>query len=280
MNGFLNKYLIRLFAVLSLFYCIFSCILGIKSPIFILDETQVLYLFSTSAQVIAGIFGLTITGYIFLRNELDRQKLEDETVTDAVDALKKKYFVFTKYITVLSITTILFSLTTISIKPSSYLIIATIAVNISQSLLAVTLFGIAFFIYDILRPDKIERISNMIQKSIERDSTSERGSIEEFLLNFNTIERLLDKYKDLYLQNQVIDRNRLNKYGIPKSKIVEFFYKNELIDNDTRSRLLDLIRFRNSLIHGTELSVSKHIVQEAKNLLDKLQSAIDIKNSG
>jgi hypothetical protein len=47
-----------------------------------LDENQILYLFSISAQVIAAIYGLTLTGFIFLRNELSREEFEDETLVD------------------------------------------------------------------------------------------------------------------------------------------------------------------------------------------------------
>ena len=66
-----------------------------------LNETQILYLFSTSAQVIAAIYGLTLTGFIFFRNELSREEFEDETLADAVENLKARYFVLLVFITVL-----------------------------------------------------------------------------------------------------------------------------------------------------------------------------------
>jgi hypothetical protein len=58
-----------------------------------LNENQILYLFSTSAQVIAAIYGLTLTGFVFFRSELNRQEFEDETLVDAVESLKRRYFV-------------------------------------------------------------------------------------------------------------------------------------------------------------------------------------------
>jgi hypothetical protein len=39
-----------------------TSIIGLKTPLLILNENQILYLYSTSAQVLAGIYGLTLTG--------------------------------------------------------------------------------------------------------------------------------------------------------------------------------------------------------------------------
>ena len=66
--------------------------IGIKTPLLILNENQVLYLYSTSAQVLAGVYGLTLTGFIFFRNELSREEFEDDTLTEAVESLKSRYF--------------------------------------------------------------------------------------------------------------------------------------------------------------------------------------------
>src|ERR1044072_6288048 len=72
-----------------------------------LNETQIMYLFSTSSQVIAAIYGLTLTGFIFFRNELNREEFDDETLADAVETLKARYFVLLVFITALVTLTLL-----------------------------------------------------------------------------------------------------------------------------------------------------------------------------
>lgn len=52
------SYFTALFAVMS----IISTIIGLSSLATKLNENQVLYLFSTTGQVIAAIYGLTLTG--------------------------------------------------------------------------------------------------------------------------------------------------------------------------------------------------------------------------
>lgn len=69
-----------------------SIILYLIKPLFGLNENQILYLFSSASQVIAAIFGLIITGYIFLRNELDRKADKDETLEEVILLLKSEYF--------------------------------------------------------------------------------------------------------------------------------------------------------------------------------------------
>ena len=51
--------------------------------------------------MIAGIYGLTITGFIFLRNELSREENEDETLIDAIDILKKRYFQLLLFVSIM-----------------------------------------------------------------------------------------------------------------------------------------------------------------------------------
>jgi len=256
-----------------------SSIIGTYAPVFLLNENQVLYLFSTSAQVVGGVFGLTIAGYTFLRNELDRQKKEDESLAEQIDELKARYFYLATFITGVSALAIFTSLLTISVGTPHRANEIVIAINASQSIVVAAVLSIAYFILDIFRPGRIERISDGIRKDLDRESENDKGSLEEFLRSFNQIEQLLDSYQNHYLQNRQQTRYRTSTARIPKPKIVEFIYRSELIDGDIRTKLVDLIRLRNSLIHGTELFVSKHTVAEASTLLDVLRAALSIRNA-
>lgn len=270
---------IVLTAVGTIVAALVSSLIGVYAPVFLLNDNQVLYLFSTSAQVVGGVFGLTIAGYTFLRNELDRQKKEDESLAEQIDELKARYFYLATFITAVSALAIFTSLLTISVGTPHRANENVIAINASQSVVVAAVLSIAYFILDIFRPGRIERISDGIRKDLDRESTSDKGSLEEFLRSFNQIEQLLDAYQNDYLQNRQQARYRTSIARIPKPKIVEFIFRSELIDGDIRTRLVDLIRLRNSLIHGTELYVSKHTVTEAATLLEVLRTALMNRNS-
>jgi|GEM_PF-7121262 hypothetical protein len=53
------------FSALWIVLSVVSTSVGLSSLVTPLNENQVLYLFSTTGQVIAAIYGLTLTGFIF-----------------------------------------------------------------------------------------------------------------------------------------------------------------------------------------------------------------------
>src|SRR3546814_8136884 len=100
---------IGLFGIAFIILAVITSYVGTKNPILTLNENQILYLFSTSAQVLAGVYGLTLTGFIFFRNELSREELEDETLVEAVESLKNRYFTLLIFVTLSSVVTLLLS---------------------------------------------------------------------------------------------------------------------------------------------------------------------------
>ena len=96
------------FSVLALFLGgVATSLLGYLRPVLTLNENQILYLYSTTAQVLSAIYGLTLTGFIFFRNELSREEFGDESLEQAVEVLKKRYFRVLLFVTLLSMFTVL-----------------------------------------------------------------------------------------------------------------------------------------------------------------------------
>ena len=110
-----KRFFIISFVALVLGSLVFVSI-GLIKTAFPLKENQILYLYSASAQVLAGIYGLTLTGFIFFRNELSREEFNDDSLVDAVNRLKFRYFEMLMFITALTITSLLLSNLVISIE--------------------------------------------------------------------------------------------------------------------------------------------------------------------
>lgn len=108
-----------------------SSTVGLLFPWLTLNENQVLYLFSTSAQVIAAIYGLTLTGFLFFRNELTREAAEDETLAEAIEQLKSRYFVLLTFITSLVALTLILSNLAISHESSTQTGTTTVLINVN-----------------------------------------------------------------------------------------------------------------------------------------------------
>ncbi|MEQ5346954.1 hypothetical protein ABN253_02040 [Proteus genomosp. 6] len=264
---FLKNFDFIILPIIITITCIISIWIGLFHPLFSLNENQVLYLYSNSSQVLAAIYGLTLTGFIFFRNELIRNETIDNTLSDATDNLKIRYRKKLIFITLLSIITLITSNLVISIENIKHEDTKIFFMNLSQTLFIVSLITISFFIFDILEPKKIEKESLKIQEEFDPDiNKSDNGDLSEFLKNFNKIERLLKKNGGNFFPNI--------KYISNKALSNAIFRKN-LINEKLFYNINKLISLRNSIVHGAEPVVSNNIVDLSKNVLEELSSSLE-----
>ncbi|CAI4158195.1 conserved membrane hypothetical protein [Alteromonas macleodii] len=263
----------------STFLVIISAItslIGLDRPLFSLNENQIFYLYSTSAQVLAGIYGLTLTGFIFFRNELSREEFEDDTLTVAVESLKERYFNMLLFVTALSIFTLIMSNLVISSESSDQTTFNTIIMNTAQSAFFINLLIIAYFIFDVIAPKRIEKESRVIQQRVDPIPEAEdKGSLENFLTNYNQLEYILQKYGQAYQSE--LEGERRSRRRISNVRLAEFILRAERIDQGLFGEIKSLISLRNSIIHGAEPVVSKHMVELSERILQELASALHVK---
>ncbi|TVO94049.1 hypothetical protein [Shewanella algae] len=253
-----------------------TSLIGLERPLLSLNENQIFYLYSTSAQVLAGVYGLTLTGFIFFRNELSREEFEDDTLTVAVDSLKERYFNMLLFVTALSIFTLIMSNLVISSESSAQTMFNTIIMNTAQSAFFINLLVIAYFIFDVIAPKRIEKESKVIQQKVDPTPEAEdKGSLESFLTNYNKLEYILQKYGQAYQSEfEGVSRSRRR---ISNVRLAEFILRAERINQGLFGEIKSLISLRNSIIHGAEPVVSKHMVELSENILQELASALHIK---
>lgn len=267
---------IALFVMLS----IATNIVGLTEAAFPLNENQILYLFSTSAQVLAGVYGLTLTGFIFFRNELSREEFEDETLGDAVENLKQRYFILLLFITALVILTLLLANLAIVNEGSGSDSSNALIINVAQSAFVTSLFAIAYFIFDVISPKRIEFASKVLQKRVDPTRADQAiGSLEDFLRNFNQIELLLADAGQMYQENSLAHYEKKYPRRLPNSKLAEILFRNERINQSLFQRVRELITLRNSIIHGADPVVSQEIVVTSTQVLQELSSALTSQSS-
>lgn len=254
-----------------------ALIIYYSSPLFHLNENQILYLFSASSQVIAAIYGLIITGYIFLRNELDRKADNDDSFEEIVSILKADYFGSIVTISIVTFLSIALCILVIVDATSVYKITLDILINISVSVIFTELILIVTFVIKILNPKSIEIASDKLRAKTITSESGEKGSIEYFLTNFNQIEYILAKYATAITNPELTDYERVKRQRIPNPKLVHILFKDDRIDSALKDDLIKLISFRNSIIHGTNLFISKQDVELSKDLLDRLKNSLGVR---
>jgi hypothetical protein len=256
------KYInIIILTILSFVFIVFSLILKDKSYIIICKD-QILYLFSSTAQVLAGIIGLTITAYIFYYNELQRQLEQDDTKVGIIEELTKKNFHFILFLSLYGFLGLIFSFISITINND-------IIINISMSIIVTEIIAIFYFVIDIVNPNNIKNTSNRILRNKENklnDNDKPRISMEKFMKEFNLLEMILRNYlkeKENYEKN------------IPLYKIANYLLIDEIINYDLKNKLLDIIKYRNALVHGSNFKdINKKIFNNILEIKDKLNDLI------
>ena len=245
-------------------------------PVFRLDENQILYLFSSASQVVAAIYGLIITGYIFLRNELDRKAEKDETYEEIIANLKSEYFNSIINISLVTLLSISLCFLVIVDATSNTKILLDLLINISISVILAELVLIVSFVVRILNPKSLEIESDKIRAKTKSNSIGEKGSIEDFLKNYNQIEYILSKYGSAITNPELSDFESIKKKRIANTKLVYILFNVEKINADLKNDLIELISFRNSLIHGSSFFVTKKSVEQSENVLNRLRTSLGV----
>ncbi|MCL7765487.1 hypothetical protein MPF19_18875 [Polaribacter sp. Z014] len=249
------------------------------NPIFILNENQILYLFSAASQVIAAIFGLIITGYIFLRNELDRKYERDESYQEIITILKEEYFRLISIISSFTVTSIILCFLNIVLESSAHKSILDITINITGIIVIGSLLFIVSFILKILSPNSFEFASEELRRKYTTNENGERGSLEDFLKNYNEIEYILQKYGSSLLYENLTDYESIKMKRIPNRKLVTILTKENKFDNKLESDLLKLISLRNGIVHGLNPTISNEDELFSENVKIKVRESLNVNNN-
>jgi len=304
---------VKTYGILN-FLLIIACVLiGQIYPFFNLSENQTLYIFSSMAQVIAGIFGLTIAGYTFLRNQQDRLVDKDDTLIEIFERIQGNQHRLVEFITALSVISILSALLVIALRESSNQNIKLAATYISLSLFVSSILWTAYFVIEVTRPEKISNESKIIKAEIisQVNTESELGGrnisedldnlnqkispnknnnhFSDFMRNFNIIEKYLvgfaefefgsksqekfnfDLINDMPNKNFTLDQN----VNWPISKIVKALFSEAIINKEFSNEILSIIKYRNALIHGEDLSVDLNMLSRVVAAVKKLRLSIE-----
>jgi len=250
-----------------------------------LTENQALYTFSSEAQVIAAVYGLTITGYIFLRNQQDRAADRDESLAEILESIQREQHRLIAFITTISLGSILVALLAIIGRESSLAGIRLLTQNTAAALFSGSLAWTGFFVLDAMRPDKIARASQAIKIEVEEEvgtrPPEKRGNLEEFLLNFNAIEQLLENFSRMHLDRPTslasvsldseFSRPRSPRSAWTKPRIVRAMLSQGVIRSELAEELIELIRYRNAVVHGQDMSISAEMVDRVRAACSELE---------
>lgn len=255
----------------------------------ILSENSILYIYSTIAQVLAGLMALTLVAVPYLYTLLEKNVQEDESWETAVSIAKENVFEYFLMIFIIGIVSILFCLFTMGafnyVKYQDYSL--TIATCSFLYFISILLYLI-FYSFD---PTRLSKISNeYVKKYLEKKSLKSNHSTQ--VISLDGIESEITS-KDLEFKEEDNLHSSIGCFFIEYSKFegnINTYYKNvvnspksppfmlkinelkhfNLLPDDLYDEINNIRIFRNALAH------TSHQMDLNKSLIDTL--TLRIKN--
>lgn len=251
---------------------ILSVILGLLiKPIFLLNESQLLYVFSSMAQIVGSVFGLTLTAYVFFVDKFKEAMRNDDTYYDATISLLRQFFHTLALIAMICGCTILvciFGIITLHNCTTIYPILINESVLLfSLGIVSILLFGVI-----LLDPEKLDReIKRQAESVREQEANDKPGDISDFLKHYNLMQKaIINLAKDI-VDEQGAGPQFFKNYKPQIIQSLLILNQKEIINYSLMAEINDLRLFRNGLVHGVDFNVPQSICDR----VTKISNAIN-----
>lgn len=257
--------------VISVFIQIFV-VIDAFFPTIIHSTDAVSSVMSTCSEVVAGLYGITLTGYIFFADRFQNTSRDDESLYDAVQALMLRYNHMAGFISLMCLVCIVCGEGIVLYGSNTLLPQWLYRIWVNETLLFFfwTFDFILYFVISVLDPHKVSRISTQKKSKLSHDKTA--GNPEEFLAAWAAIEEKL-----YALREKLISTIRFVPGAKAKGK-PELIHTLEVLRNYGRIgnglwRKLDTLRqYHNLTLHDPNMSVSQEMCNLARDVLEELES--------
>lgn len=225
---------------------------------------------STCSEVLAGLYGITLTGYIFFADRFKDTSEEDESLYDAVQALLIRYNHMAGFISLMCLVCILLAEGIVLYGTNTLLPAKLYRFWINETLLLCfcTFDLILYFVISVLDPHKVKRISSQKKSKISEDTAM--GSPEEFMAVWGEIEENL-----FALRDELISQMRFipgASKGKPKLvQTLEVLRNYGRINHNLWRRLDKLRQYHNWSLHDVNMAVSQEMCDLAREVLAELE---------
>ena len=216
---------------------------------FDVDQTQMSTLFTTTAQIVGGLYGLTLTAYVFFVDKFRDSTKDDETLYDATNSVLSNLFAGLISISILCgliIVTSLFGIANLGrLSAVEYWLI-----NENVLVFVLEIVAILFFGVQLLDPKKLDKELNRMKRADDKKNST---------LDYPPKKENAQHYVPMDLLN--------GRAGKPRIIMgLQILNENQIINNNVRLLIDDLRKYRNSVAHGLECSVTDSRLEEIRNI--------------
>ncbi|MBQ7860531.1 MAG: hypothetical protein IJ347_10465 [Faecalibacterium sp.] len=240
-------------------------------PLIQYEVDSVSTVLSTCAEVIAGLYGITLTGYIFFADRFQNTSKEDESLYDAVQALLLRYNHMAGIISLMCMICIVLGEGIVLYGVNTLLPrwLYRFWVNETLLLYFITFDFVLYFVISVLDPRKIDRIST--QKKAKLSVETIMGDPQKFLEDWGASEQKLAALREKLVR----DMRLIPGAGKNKPQLVHTL---EVLRNYGRIsgnlwRKLDKLRqYHNLTLHDPGMTVSQEMCDLAQSVRAELEN--------
>ncbi len=245
--------------------------------VFSLSENQLLYLFSAIAQVIGGLFGLTLTAYVFFVDKFRDSARDDETYYDATFSLLDQYYhilILTACICGVSIILAVAGIIVLHNVAAAY----SFMINETVFLFVISLVDILRFGTMLLDPHKLDKeLENLQRKASEKyqeEFSDKPEDFVQFLKTYNQLYDLVIRFAEKCSEKQ--EYSYVNKRSPQIIQSLQTLWQHEIINRELCDEINDLRVIRNALVHGDEFAVPRGLCDRIGEIYSTLNEAFAV----
>ena len=268
--------------ILNIFICIFF------KPFFALNENQLLYLFSLMAQVVASIFGLTLTAFVFFSEKFRESAKGDDTYYDAIISLLNRFFLMLIIIAITCGVAIIFCVSGI-IALHNWIALYPFIINESVFLFVISIISVLIFGMMLLDPGKLDKEIAKMKLAADqyyRDANSDEtqlGDFRDFLKSYNSLENIIVSIAEQFMQTPnytTYTSNNPRKFKPLIIQSLKALLAGGIINDHLYGELHNLRMYRNALVHGDDFTISLAVCNRIAEIEAALKAVRDVFEDG
>ncbi len=213
------------------------------------------------AQILTGLFGVTMTGYVFFLGRIDDMVRADHTVADVAEMLKKQFNHRVWFVSTVYLLTLLDSGLTAYLKNWTAQIpnrLLPLLYNEALYFAGADIIFILYFIVNVVDPDNLRRAADRLRKRLEED-TAEAGDTAWFLNRFSQLEEQLSGLLPATMRGMPLGQEQIS-----------LLTRQGLLPAELQQTADWLRRYQSCVLHGTGTFVSRRACADLQKVLDAL----------
>lgn len=261
---------VQYFLIVSFVVQIAVVLLSRKSALFPGSE-MIVNIAGTCAEIVAGLYGITMAGYTFFLSRMDSLVMADMTLDYIVNSVKLRYKYIIWYITVNVLLTLLTSILLMYCPmPEGELLgyIYRLFCNEFVVFLTGSIILILYYSINVIDPKGLEKEAKRLKKKLS-PAVEKQGDVMEFIHLYSQIEVLCNKL----IPVEVLQQLHENK-GKHFEYTIELLYETRPLIRPLLVEIRRIHRYYECVVNSTPMTASQEMCTSAKRVLIGLKEII------